>query len=214
MKKRIILLASVVAIAFSANAHQTFCNVETQSVDFMKDGGRKKIGKATGVLFSLDGVEYITYVPVKKKEAGKKLTKISFPIFPVDKEVGVQTNNFVVAVYDHQKQLVHTENVHTSSDLVEVTLSDVALKKEGFYVGIKFVGTENLNAKKKYNFYFKGDATYKSPTFYKLNSEQQWKSLNDIEDEDFEKMYQFASEHVPMFKKRKNLSPIFEIEWK
>lgn len=216
MKNKFIALAIVGVMGVSTYANTpNKQDVQTNCIS-IKEGKVKKIGTSTGVLFSLDKVEYITFVPVKKKEIGKRLTKITYPLYRVDKETPLKMNSFVVSIYDQQKQLVQTKEVVNNGEFVEITLDTegFVLPKEGYYVGVKYIAQPSPDATQKvYDFYFRGDTTYQYPVYYKLKqTNNKWQKAEEINDEEFKKMRAFASENKPMLKKRKNLSPVFQVE--
>lgn len=216
MKNKFIALAVVAMMGVSTYANTPFEQKVQPNYTLINDGKVKEIGTSTGVLFSLDKVEYITFVPVKNKEIGKRLTKITYPLYRVDKETPLKMNSFVVSVYDQQKQLIYTKEVVNNAELVEVTLDskEFVLPKEGYYVGIKYIAQPSVDASQKiYDFYYRGDTTYKYPVYYNFDqTNNNWQKAEEINKEEFKEMYSFATENKPMLKKKKNLSPVFQVE--
>src|SRR5690606_13930512 len=171
------------------------------------------IGNKEAFTIVLKGVEFISFIKPKKKEVGKQIYKISYPLEKRNHYTENDKSIFKISVYNSAKQKIYSEYVDEIAEkLVLIPHMDIILPKHGLYIGIEYLGktaeTNNL-----YDYYFSYDLFFKEPTYYKRTylNKHQWETIQEINDNEyFSQIYKSMIE--PVFNRFKNITPIFQIK--
>lgn len=173
----------------------------------------KNIGNKEAFTILLKGVEFISFIEPKKKEVGKRIYKISYPL---EKRNNYTENNksiFKISIYNSKKQKIYSKHIdYLTEQLVLIPDTEINLSKDGLYIGVEYLG-KTEETKNIYDYYFSYDLFFKKPTYYKRNylNKNQWETIKEINDNEyFSQIYKSMIE--PVFNRFKNITPIFQIE--
>jgi len=173
----------------------------------------KNIGNKEAFTILLKGVEFISFIEPNKKEVGKRIYKISYPLEKRNKYTENDTSIFQISIYDSEKQKIYSEYIDDiEENLVLIPNTEIILPKSGLYIGVEYLG-KTEETKNIYDYYFSYDLFFKKNTYYKRNylNKNQWETIEEINDNEyFSQIYKSMIE--PVFNRFKNITPLFQIE--
>src|SRR5690606_30272721 len=117
----------------------------------------KNIGNKEAFTILLKGVEFISFIEPNKKEVGKRIYKISYPLEKRNKYTENDTSIFQISIYDSEKQKIYSEYIDDiEENLVLIPNTEIILPKSGLYIGVEYLG-KTEETKNIYDYYFSYD---------------------------------------------------------